>query len=65
MHLDQRWADLEVIDGKIRAVVYDGDEAALWRFLNSGAIRHDANGVLPTDSLPYGMQGFPWAGWVD
>jgi hypothetical protein len=66
MHLDQRWADVEVLDGKLRVVVYDGDEASVWRLLNSPALRHDEAGNLLTDkqvydSLPYRMQGFLWA----
>jgi hypothetical protein len=70
MYWDERWADVEVLDGKLRVVVYDGDEASIWRLLNSPCLRHEENGVLLTDkqvydSLPYRMRGFVWAGYGD
>jgi hypothetical protein len=46
MHRDKRWADVEVLDGKLRVVVYDGDEASIWRLLNSPCLRHDEAGNL-------------------
>jgi hypothetical protein len=35
MHWDERWADVEVLDGKLRVVAYGGDTAWVWRLLKS------------------------------
>ena len=68
MHWDERWADVEVLDGKLRVLAYDGDTASVWRLLES--VRFDENGKRLTDkelhdSLPYRMQGPVSAGYVD
>ena len=68
MHWDERWADVEVLDGRLRVVSYDKDPQSIWRLLDS--VRHDGDGNLLTDqevynSLPHRMQGFVRAFIVD
>jgi hypothetical protein len=59
-HLDP-WADIEVIDGRLRVVSYDKDPQSIWWLLDS--VRHDGEEVY--NSLPHRMQGFVLAFIVD